>query len=192
MMSHIDILKSLIHDKALVHPRSDTHNQYSIILSEGSKSKPNNYSITLRDVPLNTIAFKADSFPVPQQFFKCTRGICKRADFVVIVDDKNDKWIIYIEMKRSELLDLIEIEQQLRGAKCLVEYCRSIGQEFWSDKKFLDFSYHQRFVCIQITSLNIRSSRAMRGTNILYDTPEDMFKTPVSPGGSVFFNQLIK
>ncbi len=187
-MSDIKRINELIQDNVLVHPsRSPYQNgKSSIVLNEGSQ-----YAVTIHHVPTDTIAFKADFFPDVRKFFKCSKKECKRADFVIITNyDNSMGYIIFIEMKGGKGSSDIQIQHQLRGAKCIVDYCRSLVNEFWNDSEFLDSDdYKQCFVSIKDVRVNKKPTRERsRHPN---NSPIHMLKI-FSPGKKpIYFNELI-
>lgn len=149
----------------------------------------NNHGYTLRitGIPHDTIAFKTDEFPPPKRVFKNSRHECKRADYVMIARKGRRHWIVYIEMKRTKGVKS-EIVCQLRGAKCVVAYCRAIIQEFWDDHQFLQ-GYAERFVSIGNIGINKQPTREPPAP--IHNNPDDMRKLP-APRGVVQFRRLLK
>ena len=148
-MSDFDILRDLIHDAALAAVEYK-YGKKIIVLEEPGNQQQSAYSLKLHNVPDDVIAFKVDAFPAPKKIFKNDKGECKRADFVVITNGDKANWIVHIEMKGGNTGSEKEIEQQLRGARCLVAYCRAIGREFWQEPNFLkEKNYQQRFVSVK-------------------------------------------
>ena len=135
-MSDFEILRALIRDEALA-PVEFPHGKKVIVLEEPGQQQQSAYSLRIKNVPDDVVAFRADAFPAPNHIFKNDKGECKRADFVVIASDGKANWILYVEMKHGKGHSEKEITQQLRGAECLVAYCRAIGQEFWQEPEFL-------------------------------------------------------
>ena len=92
-MNDIRRLQDLIHDDALINPciSQYSNGKQTIVLTEGSL-----YSVTIRNIPIDTIAFKADSLDL-RNFFKGNKGERKRADFVIVANQDNGScYIIYI------------------------------------------------------------------------------------------------
>ena len=190
MMSDFDILRDLIHDEALASVESQ-YGKKIIILEEPGNQQQSAYSLKIRNVPDNFIAFKADAFPAPEKIFKNDRGECKRADFVIIASDDKVNWIVHIEMKGGNTSSRKKIEQQLRGARCLVAYCRAIGQEFWQEPKFLEQkNYQQRFVSVK--NIRIPKRPTQQGSKSgQHDTPENMLTIKAPAKGRLQFNKLV-
>ena len=109
----------------------------------------------------------------------------------MITNTPEANWIVYIEMKRGQLASLAEVVQQLKGAQCLLAYCRAIGRTFWKKSTFLDEKdYKQRFISIKNISINKRPTRTPPQSG-LHNTPGDPLKIN-SPGqNGLRFNELI-
>lgn len=150
-MSDIAILKEMIKESARV-PLKEHKGKNQVILKEPDAD----YSVTIDGMPDEdqVIVIKADDFPAPTNIFNGSNGECKRADFVIIADDKK-KVILYIEMKAGNGKDTT---QQLKGAKCVVAYCREIGQLFWNQPNFLK-DYDDRAVSIKNIKLSKKKTR---------------------------------
>lgn len=150
-MSDIAILKEMINKNA-IEILEVRNGLKKVILRE--PDAPKSYGVTIEGMPDNNevIIIKADYFVSPDKIFAGIRGECKRADFVIIADTKKKKVILCIEMKAGKGGSTSDIFRQLEGAKCFAEYCREIGQSFWSQPDFLR-GYEYRFVSIKrITS----------------------------------------
>lgn len=169
-MSDINVLHELVKDTAKVS-LEDHYSKKKVILVEQQSPSPS--SITIYNVPENSIIIKADNFAAPVNVFNNMRGECKRADFIIVVDDERDKVILYIEMKAGKGNNP-EMIQQLKGAQCFVAYCREIGKSFWEQTDFLE-GYAQRFISIVHTSIAKRPTRE-RSTDQTHDQPERMLK----------------
>ena len=187
-MSDFDILRDLIQEEALASVE-DEYGKKTIVLKESSNQSE--YSLKIRNAPDDVIAFKADDFPPPNSIFKNSKGECKRADFVVIASDDKSKWIVHIEMKSGKTGLGREIEQQLRGARCLVAYCRVIGQEFWQESKFLEQkNYQQRFISVKEIGIQKKPTWTPPKSG-RHDTPENMLRINAPARGVLQFNRLV-
>ena len=65
--------------------------------------------------------------------------------------------MICIEIKKGNIQQS-EVTAQLRGARCIMDYCKSIGKEFWAAKGFLS-DYEYRFVGIARLSIQSQPTR---------------------------------
>ena len=173
MKSDFDILKALLRDVALARMELE-YKKDTLVLEESSDPEAP-YSIRIRNLPEDVIALKADTFCPPKQIFQGNQGECKRGDFVIFASDNKKKWIIYVEMQGGKSKLEREVIQQLRGAQCLVAYCRAIGQEFWKEPNFLKTQdYRQRFV--SFTDVGVQKQPTRPPKLPLHDVPERMLK----------------
>ena len=169
MMNDIQRIGCMIKDDALV--KIDPNGDKSSVDLTGSC----NTSFRIRGLPQDSIVIIADKFPPPKDFFKGVKGENKRADFILIADKGNCKWIVFIEMKKSKVKNIAEVIQQLKGAECVLTYCRCIAKRFWNCKKLLDENkYASRF--IHITTGNIRKRPTKHSNTSIHDRPENMLK----------------
>jgi hypothetical protein len=84
-----------------------------------------------------------------------------------------------------------EVEQQLRGAQCLVAYCRAIGQEFWQESEFLEKkNYQQRFISIKNIGVAKRET-LIEPKSGRHDMPERMLKINAPTKGNLEFRKLV-
>ena len=190
MMSDFEILRNLIRDDAQALVEYE-YNKKTIVLQEPGDRRQRAYSLKIRNSPDEIIAFKADAFPPAKDIFSNSRGECKRADFILIASDDRVDWIVYIEMKAGNTASATAIEQQLRGAQCLVAYCRAIGQEFWNNPRFLKkTNYHQRFVSVKNIGIDKRPTRIPPPSGS-HDAPERMLKFNAPARGVLQFKSLV-
>ena len=189
-MSDFDILRDLIRDAVLASVECQNKKKILVLEEPGGHQQPA-YSLKIHNVPDDFIAFKVDAFPAPKNIFKNDKGECKRADFVIIASNDKVSWIVYIEMKGGNLGSEKEIVQQLRGARCLVAYCRAIGREFWQEPNFLaEKNYQQRFVSVKNIQMPKQPTR-LGPESGQHDTPENMLKLNGVANGRLQFNKLV-
>ncbi len=170
MTSDLKILQELVKKQATVSPKSTSYGKKIITLKENADGSQ--YAVTIQGLPKDAIAMKADMFPAPDHIFTCQRGECRRADYILITNSGQENFILYIEMKKGRAKSR-EIVTQLKGAQCLIAYCRAIGRLFWQKEDFLGAQYQSRFVSIREISLNKRPTRAQpEPPGNLNDTPE--------------------
>ena len=189
-MSDFEILRNLIREEvqALVEYE---YNKKTIVLQEPGDRRQPAYFLKIRNSPDEIIAFKADAFPPAKVIFRNSRGECRRADFILIASDDRANWIVYIEMKSGNTGSETAIEQQLRGAQCLVAYCRAIGQEFWKSPRFLKkTNYRQRFVSVKNIGIDKRPTRIPPPSGS-HDAPERMLKFNAPAKGVLQFKSLV-
>lgn len=173
-MSDIVILKEMIMGTATVpleeSPYNDQRKQVTL-----TEPGPPAYSVTIFGMPNNAIVIKVDAFPAPEKVFNCSKGECKRADFVIVADSGENQVILCIEMKAKATTSLESgIIQQLKGAQCLVAYCQAIGKVFWDQENFLN-SYDYRFINIRNILVAKKMTLHHPHTGI-HDRPERMLK----------------
>ncbi len=192
----LDILRALIKKEATVLPGKNPYGKAEVTLEEPRNTTKNNYSLKITKIPDEIVIIKADKFPSPNNFFMGNKGERKRADYIVVAQAGNKNWILHIEMKSSAggNLNNKEIVQQLKGAQCLVAYCRAIGREFWQEPKFLEEkNYQQCFVCIT----DIKTSMGKTPTRIppksvLHNTPENKLRIKTHGKTRLQFNELVR
>lgn len=191
-MSDFDILRDLIRDAVLASVEYE-YEKKTIVLEESGGQQQSAYSLKIRNVPDVFIAFKIDAFPAPKKIFKNDRGECKRADFVIIASDDKVNWIVHIEMKGGNTGSKKEIVQQLRGAQCLVAYCRAIGREFWREPNFLEENnYQPRFISVKNIQIPIPKRPTRLGPRSgQHDKPENMLKINGLANGKLQCNKLV-
>ena len=177
-MDDISILKEMLKNAATIplgnHPQDS--DKKLVNLTEDDPSS-DGYSITVNGMPndMEVIVIKADEFKSPDSVFAGLKGECKRADFIIIINDDLRKVIIYIEMKaRNKTSSEADIIKQLNGAKCFLSYCREIGNTFWNKRDFLK-DYGERYVTFRNISISKKTTRTQPTTGI-HDRPDKMLK----------------
>ena len=176
-MSDIAILKEMISKCAIVeleYKKEYKRDSYLLKLIENQ----DNYSFVISGMPEpdQVIAIKLDEFFDVRKIFTGNKGECERADFIIIANTPTEKVILCLEMKKSGDSNP-SITKQLKGAKCLVSYCREIGHLFWNQPDFLQ-DYQYRFVSIKNISISktSMSSRKLSQKSEIHDQPEKMLK----------------
>ena len=177
-MLDMEILSELILESALV-PHENEYGKSVIKLQETGVKDSVSF---IRNIPSDAIVIKADEFPAPKSFFKGDKGECKRADFIIISEEK--KVILYVELKAG-VKDTSHIVKQLKGASCVISYCKEIGKHFWNKSTFLD-GYAHRYVGMVNLSVSKKPSRHKSAP--LHDSPESLLK--ISSPHNLQFNQL--
>lgn len=186
MTSDLDVLRELINEDALVQFEKPGHGRRVAELKEVDDS--GRYSITIKGVPKDAVVIKTDAFPAPKRIFKCERGECKRADYVIVASSGRRNYIVYMEMKRGKFKR--DIVDQLKGSECFISYCRAIACRFWGRSNFLG-SCENRFVSITKIGLRKSPTREPRYPG-RHDAPEKMLKIDnIKNGGELHFSKLI-
>lgn len=162
----MEILAELIIESAQV-PHENEYGKPVIKLEETGVKDSVSF---IRNIPSDALVIKADEFPAPKTFFRGDKGECKRADFIIISEEK--KVILYVELKAGAK-DRGYIIKQLKGASCVVSYCKEIGKHFWHESAFLN-GYAHRYICMVNLSVSKKPSR--HKSSPLHDSPESFLK----------------
>lgn len=139
--------------------------------------------IIIRCVPPDTVVINLDNSFSNQKLFQGNSGECKRADFLIISEEK--KCVLFIEMKKTSK-GKGHIIKQLKGSLCAFEYCQAIAREFFQKNSFLD-GYKKRFISINHTGMANRKTQIDKDSP-QHDTPEKLLK--VSWADTIEFNKL--
>ena len=183
-MNDIEILKEMLSCAARV-PLQQKGNWAFVEL------KDEETTVKIIKLPHNSIVIKADAFELRTVIFNGLKDERRRADFVIVSNENKKKWIICIEIKRGNI-NKDRVIAQLRGAKCVVDYYKSIGREFWEAKGFLE-DYEYRFVGIA----GLTEKQSTRPINLdnqsrikLHDSPDSFLE--ILEQESLYFNELIR
>lgn len=187
-MNDLHILRALLKDEVLA-PADDTQQDRKELLLKEPQDR--SYELRIVGAPYDTIAFRADAFPPSRHIFRGSRGERKRADYVIVANENERSWIVYVEMKGGNDALASEITAQLRGAHCLVAYCRAIGRQFWGESAFLEpGNYCERFVSVKSVGSSKKPSwPSPRPRN---DSPETMWKFKNPPRSTLRFRELVE
>ena len=144
------------------------------------KDKQGKTTVEVTELPNDSIVIKVD-YSKPLNILKSVKGQRRRADFAIVSNAEKNKWIICIETQKATGKDPEDIEQQLRGAECLIGYCKCIGESFWQSKNFLD-GYQYRFVSIVNINIDKQTTRPHKPGDQprkkLHNSPEDFREIP--------------
>ena len=140
-MDDIEILQEMLSFRTQVPLQQEQGRAYVELIDMQS-----NTNVKITGVPHNSIVIRADAFEFKSPVFAGSKNERRRADFVIVSNEDTTKWIICIEIKRGKIR-ANEVIAQLRGARCVVDYCTSVGREFWGTNGFLQ-GYEYRFVGI--------------------------------------------
>ncbi len=158
MRTDIDLLRKMIKSNSIIEAERKEGN-VRLILVEDEDNKTAKYSVEIYGLPEECIAIKSDNFAAQRDFFNNKNGQLRRADYILIAIIDNQCWAVFIELKQGKA-DSRRVREQLKGAECLLDYCRSLGRSFWNNQSFLDLSdSRSRFVCIRDTKFSKRSTR---------------------------------
>lgn len=163
-------------------------------LKETETGTGSSYHVILKGLPDDTLILKTDKFPSPDKFFDCNNnsGICKRADYVVV----NEQKMIFIELKKTKARKN-NTKKQLLGAQCVMDYCIAVGRRFFGHDPFLKNAVKKpHFVSIvtkgnSIRKRNTRIWKQSPGKTVrhLNNTPEAMLQ--LKGGNSLHYGQLL-
>ena len=185
-MNDIQILQEMLNPDTQVRLQSG-QGRPSVQLTDSQSGM----TVEIKGLPHNSIVIRAEDFENPLTIFNGSKGERKRADFVIVSNDGNErKWIICIETQEMDSKLASHVVQQLKGAYCFVSYCKCIGKSFWESEEFLD-GYQYRFV--SITDLNFNRSRRrtqpFHSVGELHNRPEVYLK--ISRVTTIYFRNLI-
>ena len=187
-MNDIEILKEMLVCAAQVPLQRKGHQPPSVELIDTQA----NTTVEIRGLPHDSIVIRAEDFEDPLTVFQGSKGERRRADFVIVSNEGQRKWIICIEIQGSNYKRGAEVIEQLKGALCFVNYCKCIGKEFWLEKRFLD-DYEYRFVCMANINVKKRRTRSysphMQSKGKLHDSPNAFLK--ISERLNLHFSNLL-
>ena len=130
-------LRMLLVDDVVVPLRNEYGKNYCY-LSESEAD----YTFRISYVPDDALVIRCDRFPnTGEVFFKGQNDECKRADYVLVSESK--KVIMFFELKRSsDSAPLKKVIAQLKGAKCVMDYCASLSSSFLREHDiFVGYTY---------------------------------------------------
>ena len=134
-MSAVNALKTILVDDVII-PLTKEKSKNCCVLSEAKA----NYSYEIHSVPDDMLVIHCDKFPDTGKFFKGKNNECKRADYVLISD--SERAIMIFELIKSNSKSAGKVTDQLKGAKCILDYCESISLEFLGKNDiFVDYTY---------------------------------------------------
>ena len=165
-MSDTTVLKRMFQDEILLRLESHHNNKKKVILRE---LQALDSLVEIHNIPSDSIIIDLDRAFNNSMLFKGDQGECKRADFIVISEEKQK--VIFIELKRSNLPSKKDIVNQLKGSFCAFEYCKVIAAEFFQERDFLKH-YQLRFVNFRQTNIPKKRTIIKREES-LHDSPEN-------------------
>jgi len=184
-MTELEVLNRMIKNSAKVNIESKSGSSkasVTLIESQSPTSK-----VLISGLPLDAIVIKVDAFKSPDTILTETNSQRKRADYIIVANEKGKKNILHIEIKTTKAREK-DIINQLKGSVCFVGYCKEIAREFWKDNKFLS-EFNPRFASFTRTgSIKKRPTRTKKKYPI-NDTPEKMMK--VSYSSNYHYNHLV-
>lgn len=152
------------------------HRKYSVTFIEKSDEKSDEklYEFELSQIPEDSIVIKCDTFPNlgedGSKFFKGDNGECKRADYVLI--SESEKVIMLFEFKKSNKSSTKKDKcLQLKGAKCVVDYCKIIAESFLGTRNIFDGFQYKYYIIYHTFSRKIPHLAIDLPSNFTPDTP---------------------
>jgi hypothetical protein len=184
-VNDIEILQEMLISQAQV-PLQQVQDRISVELTD-TQAKT---TVVIKELPQDSIVIKTDVFELRRAFFSGSKDERRRADYVIVSHEDTKKWIICIETKKGQIKQ-DRVIAQLRGAQCVMDYCKSIGKEFWTAKGFLE-GYEYRFV--GIAHINVPKQPAQFSPDIqsqgeLHNRPDVFLQ--VSGSSDLSFHNLI-
>ena len=189
-MNDIEILREMLISSAQVPLRQQQGRFPSVELTD----RQANTTVKIKGLPPDSVVIRAEDFEDPLTIFEGSKGERRRADFVIVSNEGQGKWIICIETQAGNYKRRSEVIEQLKGALCFMHYCKCIGKEFWGWEEFLD-DYQYRFISMMDINSNKGTKRTrhysphMQPTGGLHDTPDAFLKFLRSP--SLHFSHLL-
>ena len=185
-MNDIEILEDMLSSRSRVSLQHD--GSWFFVELEDTQAKTN---VKIKNIPHNSIVVRTDTFEFRHPVFAGSKDEGKRADFVIVSNENSKKWMICIEIKRGNIQQS-EVTAQLRGARCIMDYCKSIGREFWSTTGFLS-GYEYRFVGIARLNIQNQPTRAyapnIQSQGKLHSRPDVFLQ--ILGSSDLFFHNLI-
>ena len=180
-MNAVQALTTLIKNNVIITASTlKGRNSIKLVEEEG------NYGLTIIGCPNDAIAIKCDKFPEPNAFFRGKYGECKRADRAIISSEK--ECIILFELKKvNKYAQNSDVIDQLKGARCVLDYCNFIIYRFLGVKDVFS-NYKERYF------KSIQKGSQKRSFNLSVDAyinnlPERFEKINDK---TIEFNKLIK
>ncbi len=190
-MSAVDLFRNILTKDAIVSFKTDgSQRRKSVDLSEKDERDNVVTCFTVRDLPTDSIVIKADKFPSPGNFFIGNKGENKRADFIIISEEKTRRWIVYVEMKTGDS-SAQEITQQLKGAQCVAAYCESVAEKFHNERTGFLNEYEPRFIRAKKTKTPNRETIAPRPVTKTHKTPEEHLRLLYKDKQKLSFRRLV-
>jgi len=153
-----------------------------VILKEPQAAKS---ELEISGIPDNAIIIDCDKFKLANVFFNNSKNELQKADYIIIAVKDSNRHIVFIEMKSSNYPKKHEIVNQLRGACCLVEYCKAIAINFWEVSDFLQ-EYKACYIGFITTSHKTKTKTIKE--SIHNNTPDKFSKMR---GSYVEYNHLV-
>ncbi len=185
-MNDIEILREMLVCNAQVSLQQEGDGLPSVELMD----RQANTTVEITELPHDSVVIRAENFEGPLTIFKGSKGERRRADFVIVSNGEQGKWIVFIETQAGDSKNQAHVVAQLKGAQCFISYCKCIGRSFWEWEEFLD-GYRYRFISMVDINSNKETKRTRHYSPYkgLHDSPDAFLKIFGSP--RLHFNRLI-
>ena len=178
-MPDMTLLKAMLKDTAQIAIQ-DHYARKKVVLiehdTEGSR-------LEIYNIPEDSLVIDVDASLDIRNLINTTNGACKRADYLIISQEK--KLVLFIEMKKGNP-KTSDIIKQLKGSLCVFKYCQAIAGQFFDTEDFLD-DYKMRFVAFKNVNLTKNKTKIDKMSND-HNTPETLMK--VSWAKTIQFNKI--
>lgn len=178
-MPDMTLLKAMIKNTAQIAVQ-DHYSRKKVILNEHDTVGS---ILEIHNVPADSIIIDVDASLDIRNLINTTNGACKRADYLIISQEK--KLVLFIEMKKGNP-KTSDIIKQLKGTLCVFKYCQAIASEFFDTVDFLA-DYKMRFVAFKNVNLTKQKTKIDKAMSS-HDTPETLMR--VSWANIIQFNKI--
>ncbi len=179
-MPDMGLLKSMFKDTAQIAIQDHHCARKKVVLTEHDTKDS---IIEIHNIPEDSLVINVDASLDIRNLINTTNGACKRADYLIISQEK--KLVLFIEMKKGNP-KTSDIIKQLKGSLCVFKYCQAIAEQFFDADNFLS-EYKMRFVAFKNVNLTKNKTKIDK-TNNVHDTPETLMK--ISWAKTIQFNKI--
>lgn len=178
-MTDTTVLARMFNNQALITLDEHYSRKKAVLVEHGTEGSV----LEILGIPEDAIIIDIDASFTNTNLFDNTSGECKRADYLIISEQK--RVALFIEMKKGNP-DTSSIIKQLKGSLCVFEYCQVIGREFFYEPEFLG-DYKKRFVAFKQVNLTQRKTKIEKGVG-MHDSPESLLK--IKWAKTIEFNKI--
>jgi hypothetical protein len=178
-MAELQSLDELLVDK-MKGFISNNGRRFAILKECGIESKLKR--IDVYDVPEGSILINLDRYDQPDSLFKNHKGQRKRCDYVLVTTVENRDILLFIEMKSARIKN-IEIEQQFKGAECVIDYCDAVLNRFHGQDNLLKKHIKRFVIFYKSYSIAKRPTRPPKSPQQSNDIPKRayLYPDPIRP-----------
>lgn len=175
-MNPVALIPKLFVPDIIVEPQKDSSSSYKIILKETSKQTKTE-QVIIQNLPSVCKAIKLDAFILKNTFLLGKEGELTRCDYVLIVEDNEENYMIFIELKSFKPKGT-KIEKQFKSSECLMKYCGLLADSFLGDNS-LNSQIKFRYVVILRKNMSKRPIN-IKPVNWNRNSAQNYHKMPVS------------